>query len=52
LKAAAVGGAIKRHRSGGVTVAEFCVKKRVSVNSFYYWAKRIDRRSTAARSAE
>jgi hypothetical protein len=41
----------ERHRSGGLTVAEFCAKERVSVNTFYYWAKRIDRRSTAARSA-
>ena len=40
----------ERHRSGGLTVADFCAKERVSVNTFYYWAKRIDRRSTAARS--
>ncbi|GAC1458038.1 MAG: hypothetical protein PVSMB1_07860 [Gemmatimonadaceae bacterium] len=42
----------ERHRSGGLTVADFCAKERVSVNTFYYWAKRIDRRWTAARSAE
>jgi hypothetical protein len=42
----------ERHRSGGLTVADFCAKERVSVNTFYYWAKRIDRHSTAARSAE
>jgi hypothetical protein len=41
----------ERHRSGGLTVADFCAKERVSANTFYYWAKRIDRRSTAARSA-
>ena len=41
----------ERHRSGGLTVAGFCAKERVSVNTFYYWAKRIDGRSTAARSS-
>ena len=41
----------ERHRSGGLTVADFCAKERVSVNTFYYWAKRIDRHPTAARSA-
>ena len=41
----------ERHRSGGLTVADFCAKERVSVNTFYYWAKRIDGRSTAARSS-
>ena len=41
----------ERHRSGGLTVADFCAKERVSANTFYYWAKRINRRSTAARSA-
>jgi hypothetical protein len=42
----------ERHRSGGLTVADFCAKERVSVNTFYYWAKRIDRYSTAARSVK
>ena len=41
----------ERYRSGGLTVADFCAKECVSVNTFYYWAKRIDRRSTAARSS-
>lgn len=42
----------ERHCSGGLTVSDFCAKERVSVNTFYYWAKRIDRCSIAARSAE
>ena len=41
----------ERHRSGGLTVADFCAKERVSANTFYYWAKRINGRSTAARSS-
>ncbi len=42
----------KRYRSGGLTVARFCANECVSVNTFYYWAKRIGLRSTRARSAQ
>lgn len=42
----------ERYRTGGLTVARFCTKERVSVNTFYYWAKRIGLRSTTTRSAE
>jgi hypothetical protein len=45
-------GRFERHRSGGLTVARFCANERVSVNTFYYWAKRIGLRSTRARSAQ
>ena len=31
----------ERHRSGGLTVAQFCAQEHVSVNTFYYWAKRV-----------
>jgi hypothetical protein len=30
-----------RYRSGGMTVARFCAKERVSPNTFYYWAQRV-----------
>jgi len=33
-----------RHRAGGLTVGRFCENERVSVNTFYYWAKRIGSR--------
>jgi hypothetical protein len=42
----------ERYRVGRLTVARFCTKERVSVNTFYYWAKRLDLRSTRIRSAE
>ncbi len=49
----------ERFRAGRSTVARFCTKEGVSVNTFYYWAKRldlhstvVDRRSTRTRSAE
>lgn len=31
----------ERYRSGGLTVARFCAKERVSPNTFYYWARRV-----------
>ena len=31
----------ERHRKGGLTVGRFCAKERVSVNTFYYWARRV-----------
>lgn len=32
---------LKRFRASGLTVARFCEQERVSVNTFYYWAKRV-----------
>ncbi|HEX3871631.1 MAG TPA: hypothetical protein VHV77_14410 [Pirellulales bacterium] len=40
----------ERYRAGGLTVARFCTKERVSVNAFYYWAKRLELRLRGARS--
>ena len=31
----------ERYRSGGMTVARFCAKERVSPHTFYYWARRV-----------
>ena len=42
----------ERYRASGLTVARFCANEPVSVNTFYYWSKRMGRRSTTARSAE
>jgi hypothetical protein len=41
----------ERHRSGGLTVARFCDQERVSVNTFYYWAKRVDSQRGRDRTA-
>ena len=30
-----------RFRASGLTVARFCEQERVSVHTFYYWAKRV-----------
>lgn len=30
-----------RHRASGLTVGRFCADENVSVNTFYYWAKRL-----------
>lgn len=40
----------ERFRASGLTVARFCAGEPVSEHTFYYWAKRIGRRSTAVRS--
>jgi len=32
---------LERHRASGLTVGRFCADERVSVNTFYYWAKRL-----------
>jgi hypothetical protein len=42
----------ERFHASGLTVGRFCANERVSVNTFYYWSKRMGRRSTTARSAE
>ena len=32
---------LERHRASGLTVGRFCADERVSVNTFYYWVKRV-----------
>ena len=32
---------LARHRASGLTVARFCAQERVSVNTFYYWSRRL-----------
>ena len=32
---------LRRCRASSLTVARFCEQERVSVNTFYYWAKRL-----------
>lgn len=41
----------ERFRASGSTVARFCASESVSEHTFYYWAKRIGRRSAPAQSA-
>lgn len=40
----------ERFHASGLTVARFCASEPVSEHTFYYWAKRIGRPSTAVRS--
>jgi hypothetical protein len=42
---------LERHRASGLTVGRFCVDERVSVNTFYYWAKRLGASSRKPRTA-
>ena len=35
------GQRFERSHSGGLTVGRFCANERVSVNTFYYWARRV-----------
>jgi hypothetical protein len=42
---------LERHRAGGMTVGRFCADERVSVNTFYYWAKRLGEPSRRPRTA-
>ena len=42
-------GRFERYRAGGETVGRFCANEGVSVNTFYYWARRVG--SKAAQSA-
>jgi len=37
-----------RYRASGLSVARFCGQERVSVNTFYYWAKRLRTASAMA----
>ena len=34
-------GRFERFRASGLSVARFCEQERVSVHTFYYWAKRV-----------
>ena len=36
-----------RYQTSGLTVAAFCAQERVSVNTFYYWARRVDSVATS-----
>jgi hypothetical protein len=40
---------LKRFRASGLTIAKFCEDEKVSVQTYYYWLRRIGRRSTAER---
>jgi hypothetical protein len=40
----------ERFRASGATVARFCASESVSEHTFYYWTKRIGRRSAVAHS--
>jgi len=40
-----------RYRVSGLTVAGFCARERVSVKTFYYWARCIGTGSTAVSSS-
>ena len=35
----------ERFRASGLSVARFCEQERVSVNTFYFWAKRVGSKS-------
>ncbi len=36
----------ERYRASNATVAQFCGHERVSVNTFYYWSKRVGSAAT------
>jgi hypothetical protein len=38
-------------RASGLTIARFCANERVSVNTFYYWSKRLGKPGGTAPSA-
>ncbi|HEY1598677.1 MAG TPA: hypothetical protein VGG64_03700 [Pirellulales bacterium] len=38
-------------RASGSTVARFCASQGLSVNTFYYWSKRIDKPAAPAHSS-
>ena len=42
---------LERYRLSGLTVAGFCESEHVSVNTFYYWARRVAAGSTVASSS-
>jgi hypothetical protein len=37
----------ERFRASGLSVGRFCEQERVSVNTFYYWAKRVGTNSVS-----
>lgn len=39
---------LRRYRASGLTVTRFCASERVSVNTFFYWAKRLGTGSATA----
>jgi hypothetical protein len=39
---------LERCRVSGLTVAQFCKRERVSLNTYYYWARRV--RSASAKT--
>jgi hypothetical protein len=39
---------LEQFRASGLSVSRFCASQRVSVNTFYYWAKRFRADSTVA----
>jgi hypothetical protein len=41
-------GKFARYQASGLSVARFCKQERVSANTFYYWAKRLNTASTAS----
>jgi hypothetical protein len=42
---------LRQFRASGLTVARFCASQGLSVNTFYYWSKRVAKPGTTARSA-
>ena len=41
---------LERYRAGGLTVGRFCVNERVSVQTFYYWSKRVGSQPSRSRT--
>ncbi len=41
---------LERHRASGLTIGRFCEEEQVSVNTFYYWAKRLGASSRKPRT--
>ncbi|HEX4132106.1 MAG TPA: hypothetical protein VHZ24_18900, partial [Pirellulales bacterium] len=44
------GERLGRYRVSGLTVARFCASEGVSLHTFYYWSKRVEKGSAAASS--
>ena len=41
----------ERFRASGLTISRFCERERVSVHTFYYWAKRVGSNSVRPSSS-
>lgn len=39
----------ERYQASGLTIARFCAKEGVSVNTFHYWARRVGHGASRAR---